>query len=127
MIEVTYNGKTLTGNEIAGGVVQRATRANAKTFLVQCMVTGEWKYCSAERYQKLLDKHGTPQDVGASYLSREGARIQKSREQGVLDTPVQGPETGDVGEIVLGVDEVQTPAEVEDSVDAQSASTNITQ
>lgn len=83
VITVNYRGKEVQGKLVAPGVVQRCTRKGAKSYLVQCVETGEWCYCSQARMTNLRARHGskgTRADVGRTYLSRPGKAIVKARE-----------------------------------------------
>lgn len=78
-IEVDFYGKKVKGEPVADGVVRRATRKSAKSFLVRCSVTGKWCYCSTERMDSLTKRHGSVDGVGLYYTSREG-KAQVKRE-----------------------------------------------
>ncbi|MHA2067901.1 MAG: hypothetical protein ACXABY_26365, partial [Candidatus Thorarchaeota archaeon] len=40
-----------------------------------CTVTGNWTYCSEERWQKLVAKFGSEEQLTAGYISREGKKV----------------------------------------------------
>jgi hypothetical protein len=46
---------------------------------LRCTVTGNWSYCSEERYQKLVTKYGGEKELEAKYVSRQG---KKTSEEG---------------------------------------------
>ena len=79
---VKFYERDVKGEQIATGVLRRATRKNSKSFLVKCSVTGKWCYCSRERHEKLIQRFGSEEELGRSYISREGkAKIKADAEQ----------------------------------------------
>jgi len=82
---VEFYGKPVKGELIVPGVVRRATRKSAKSYLVQCSITGRWCYCSVDRHDKLVGgKYATEEDLGKNYISRDGLK------QATVDVPVEG-------------------------------------
>lgn len=78
LTEILFSGKTLKAKPLAKGVVQRATRSGATSCFVKCKVTGEWKYCSNERLEKLVAVKGSVDAVGREYISRDGLKQIKA-------------------------------------------------
>lgn len=46
---------------------------------LRCTVTGNWNYCSDERYAKLVQKFGSEDKLIAGYVSREGKKVQDGK------------------------------------------------
>lgn len=80
---VTYKGRQVKAVQVADGVFKRAGRKGATTFLIRCSKTNELCYCSVDRLDKLITRHGSIEAVGQKYLSREGKREIKQAEQDV--------------------------------------------
>ena len=74
MIDVNYNGKVVARPEIAPGVVKYGD-----AYLLQCAETKDWKYCNQPRFDKLVTKMGSIENVGVEHCSREGKAIRKVR------------------------------------------------
>jgi len=74
MIDVNYNGKVVARPEIAPGVVKYGD-----AYLLKCNETGDWKYCNQPRFDKLVTKMGSVENVGTEHCSREGKAIRKVR------------------------------------------------
>lgn len=76
---VQFYGRDVKGETVADGVIRRASRKGAKSFLVQCSQTGKWCYTSPERMDKLVQRFGSEADVGKGYISREGKALVKEQ------------------------------------------------
>ena len=73
-VSVLYMGKVQEREVIVPGIVKAGN-----AYLVQCSRKGHWCYCSLERAQKLIEKHGSLELLGLNYTSRE-ARADIKRE-----------------------------------------------
>jgi hypothetical protein len=84
---VDFYGRSVKGEEVAPGVIRRATRKNSKSYLVHCSVTDKWCYSSPERLDKLVKRYGSTEEVGKQYISREGkAQIKEQAEAVTTDS-----------------------------------------
>lgn len=61
--------------EITPGVWKK----NDKTFYIQCSVLGTFHYCIKARLDKLVSKHGSLEEVGRTYISREAKKLAKEK------------------------------------------------
>lgn len=75
MVKVNYLGKETEREEIVPGIVKYG-----EAYLIVCNETGAWKYCNEERYQKLVAKYGSPENLGREHCGREGKKIRHERE-----------------------------------------------
>lgn len=48
-----------------------------KTRKLKCTITGNWDYCTEERYQRLIEKYGGEENLLKTYASRIGKKIQR--------------------------------------------------
>ncbi len=64
--------------EIAPGIFQK----NAKTFYIECKVSGGLCYCSKDRLDILGKKFGGINQIAANYISRDAKRLLKSKVPG---------------------------------------------
>jgi hypothetical protein len=46
---------------------------------LKCTVTGNWSYCSEDRWQKLVAKYGSEEKLRAEYVSRSGKKLSESK------------------------------------------------
>ena len=93
-VTVKYKDRDVTAKQIADGVFQRAGRKGATTYLIRCSVTGEMCYCSVDRLDKLIARHGSVEAVGTKYISREGKREVANKVEQVVEAdhaPVDEP------------------------------------
>lgn len=73
-VQVEFYGRPVTAQKVAEGVVRRATRKSAKSYLIRCSSTGKWCYCSEDRHDNLIKKHGSDEAIGQNYVSREAKK-----------------------------------------------------
>ena len=50
-----------------------------QTRKVMCSITGDWAYCSEERFQALRKQFGSIAELNANYMSRQGKKLVDSK------------------------------------------------
>ena len=71
MSGVNINVSDMT--EICHGVLKK----NDKTYYIQCCVNETWHYCIAARFEKLVKKYGSAEQLGKTYKSREAKQEER--------------------------------------------------